>query len=107
MADGSKRARRLKKTKLARDDHALVPLGIPTALFPIPRGFDPFHSLPEARFALYKGHFARSHLWESLGRPGDRRFRPDNRGSTRNPKIGPEVKKLNQRRSYKEAFDTT
>jgi hypothetical protein len=82
----------LKKEKLARDDHARVPLGIPTALFPLPRGFDPVRSLPETRFALYKGHFARNHLWESLGRSGDRRFRPDGRRSTRNPKTGLEVK---------------
>ena len=52
----------LKKGKLARDDHVRVPLGIPTALFPMPRGFDPVHSLPKARFVLNKGHFARNHL---------------------------------------------
>jgi hypothetical protein len=92
MVAGSKEERGLKRQKLARDDHAPVPLGIPTALFLMPRGFDPFHSLPEARFALYKGHFARNHLWESLGRSGDRRFRPDNRGPTRSPKIDPGVK---------------
>ena len=34
MVAVSKKARGLKKKKLARDDHARVPLGIPTALFP-------------------------------------------------------------------------
>ena len=62
MVAGSKEERGLKRRRLARDDHAPVPLGIPTALFPISRGFDPVHSLPEARFALYEGHFARNHL---------------------------------------------
>jgi hypothetical protein len=62
MVAGSKEERDLNRRKLARDEHAPGPLGIPTALFPIPRGFDPFHSLPEARFALYEGHFARNHL---------------------------------------------
>jgi hypothetical protein len=62
MVAGSKEERGLNRRKLARDDHAPVPLGIPTALFPIPRGFDPFHSLLEARFALYEGHFAKSRL---------------------------------------------
>ena len=62
MVAGSKEERGLKRQKLARDDHAQVPLGIPTALFSLPRGLDPIHSLPEARFALYEGHFARNHL---------------------------------------------
>jgi hypothetical protein len=62
MVAGSKEERGLKRQKLPRDDHAPVPLGIPTALSPIPRGFDPFRSLLEARFALYEGHFARNHL---------------------------------------------
>ena len=62
MVAGSKEERGLNRRKLARDHHAPVPLGIPTALFPIPRGFDPVHSLPEARFALYEGYFARNHL---------------------------------------------
>ena len=66
MVAVSKKARGLKKVKLARDDHARVPLGIPTALFSLPRGFDPVHSLPEARFALYEGHFARNHPREGL-----------------------------------------
>ena len=67
MVAVSKKARGLKKKKLARDDHARVPLGIPTALSPIPRGFGPVHSLPEARFALYEGHLARNHPREGLG----------------------------------------
>ena len=66
MVAVSKKARGLKKKKFARDDHARVPLGIPTALFPIPREFGPIHSLPEARFALYEGHFARNHPREGL-----------------------------------------
>jgi hypothetical protein len=86
MAAGSKRNRGLKKGKLARDYHARVPLGIPMALFPMPRRFNPVRSLPEARFALYKGHLARNHLWKSLGRSGDRRFRPDGQRPARNPK---------------------
>ena len=67
MVAVSKKARGLKKVKLARNDHARVPLGIPTALFPIPRGFGPVHSLLEARFALYEGHWARNHPREGLG----------------------------------------
>ena len=90
-----------------RDDHARVPLGIATALFPIPRGFDPIRSLLNARFALYKGHFVGNHLWESLGRSDDQRFRGNGREPTQNPKIGLETKKLNQSRSHKEAFDAT
>uniref|UniRef100_A0A2N9GGD1 Uncharacterized protein n=1 Tax=Fagus sylvatica TaxID=28930 RepID=A0A2N9GGD1_FAGSY len=35
------------------------------------REFEPVRSLPEVRFALYKGHFARNHLGESPGRSGD------------------------------------
>ena len=62
MVAVSKKARDLKRRKLARDDHAQVLLGIPTALFSLPRGFDLVHSLPEARFALYEGHLARNHL---------------------------------------------
>ena len=62
MVAGSKEERGLKRRKLARD-----PLGIPTALFPIPRGFGPVHSLLEARFALYEGHWARNHPREGLG----------------------------------------
>jgi hypothetical protein len=53
---------RTRSSRAARDGHARVPLGIPTACFPISREFDPFRALPEARFALYKGHFARNHL---------------------------------------------
>ena len=68
MVAVSKKARGLEKKKLAHDDHARVPLGIPTALFPIPRGFGPIHSLPEARFTLYEDHFARNHSREGLGR---------------------------------------
>ena len=71
MVAGSKKERSLNRRRLARDDHAPGPLGIPTALFFIPRGFDPFRSLREARFALYEGHFARNHLLESLGWSGD------------------------------------
>ena len=96
MAAGSKRNRGLKKGKLAR-----VPLRTPTALFPMPHRFDPVRSLLEARFALYKGHLARNHLWESLGRSGDRRFRPDGQRPARNPKTGPEVEELNQSHSHK------
>uniref|UniRef100_A0A2N9FJU9 Uncharacterized protein n=1 Tax=Fagus sylvatica TaxID=28930 RepID=A0A2N9FJU9_FAGSY len=76
----------------ARDRHARVPLGIPTALFPMSREFEPVRSLLEVRFALYKGHFARNHLWESLGRSGDRRFRVNGQKPARNPRTGPEVK---------------
>jgi hypothetical protein len=94
-------------SRAARDDHAQVPLGILTALFPIPCGFDHIRSLLKARFALYKGHFVGNHLWESLGWSDDRRFRPDGREPTQNPKIGPETEELNQSRSHKEAFDAT
>ena len=66
MVAGSKKERGLNRRRLARDDHARVPLGIPTALFLIPRGFGPVHSLPEARFALYEGHWARNHPREGL-----------------------------------------
>ena len=78
-----------------------MPLGIPTALFPIPRRFDPISSLPKARLALYKDHFMGNHLWESFGRSDDRRFRPDGQRPTQNPKTGPEAEELNQSRSYK------
>jgi hypothetical protein len=76
----------------AHDGHARVPLGIPTALSPMSREFEPVRSLPEVRFALYKGHFARNHLGESPGRSGDRRFRVNEQKPTRNPRTGPEVK---------------
>jgi hypothetical protein len=56
------------------------------------REFEPVRSLPEVRFALYKGHFARNHLGESLGRSGDRRFRVNEQKPTRNPGTRPEVK---------------
>jgi hypothetical protein len=56
------------------------------------REFEPVRSLPEVRFALYKGHFAGNHLWESLGRSGDRRFQVDGQKPARNPRTGPEVK---------------
>jgi hypothetical protein len=99
MAAGSKKARGFKKprtltppSRAARDGHARVPLGTPTALFPISREFEPVRSLPEACFALHKGHFARNHLWESLRRSGDQRFRLDDWRSARKPKTGPEVK---------------
>jgi hypothetical protein len=107
MATGSKKARGFKKRKLARDDHARVLLGIPTAFFPIPHRFDPVRSLLGARFALYKGHFARNHLGESLGRSDDRRSRSDGWEPARNPKPGPGIEKLNQSRSYKKALDVT
>jgi hypothetical protein len=55
----------------AHDGHAQVPLGIPTALSPMSREFEPVRSPPEVRFALYKGHFAGNHLWGSLERSGD------------------------------------
>ena len=77
-----------------------VPLGIPTALFPMPRGFDPVRSLLKTRLALYKDHFVGNHLWESLGRSYDQRFRPDSREPTRNPKAGLRTKKLNQSHSH-------
>jgi hypothetical protein len=76
----------------AHDGHARVPLGIPTALSPMSREFEPVRSLPEVRFALYKGHFARNHLGESPGRSSDRRFRVNEQKPTRNPRAGPEVK---------------
>jgi hypothetical protein len=71
------------------------------ALFPIPRRFDPVRSLLKARFALYKDYFVGNHLWESLGRSDDRRFRPDGLEPTQNPKIGLETEELNQSRSHK------
>ena len=67
MVAVSKEERGLNRWKLARDDHAPGQLGIPTALFPIPRGFGPVHSLLEAHFALYEGHWARNHPREGLG----------------------------------------
>jgi hypothetical protein len=76
----------------AHDGHARVPLGIPTALSPMSREFEPVRSLPEVRFALYKSHFARNHLGESPGRSGDRRFRVNEQKPARNPRTGPEVK---------------
>ena len=107
MVAGSRKAQGLKKEKLARDDHARVPLGIPTALFPIPRGSDPIRSLLKARFALYKGHFAGNHLWESLGRSNDRRIQPDSREPTQNPKTGPGTEKIESKSFSQEAFDAT
>jgi hypothetical protein len=99
MVAGSKESRSLKKPRTraspscaAHDGHARVPLGIPTALSPMSREFEPVRSLPEVRFALYKGHFARNHLGESLGRSGDRRFRVNGQKPARNPRTGPEVK---------------
>ena len=66
MVAVSKEERGLNRWKLARDDHAPGQLGIPTALFSIPHGFDPFRSLLEARFALCEGHWARNHPREGL-----------------------------------------
>jgi hypothetical protein len=115
IAAGSKRARGFKKSetcapssRAVRDHHARVPLGISTALFPIPRRFDPIRSLLKACFALYKGHFVRDHPWKSLGWSDDRRFRPDGREPTRNPKIGPRTqKRIEPKSSSQEAFDAT
>jgi hypothetical protein len=76
----------------AHDGHAQVPLGIPTALSPMSREFEPVRSLPEVRFALYKGHFAGNHLWGSLERSGDRKFQVNGQKPARNPRTGPEVK---------------
>ena len=71
------------------------------ALFPMPRGFDPVHSLLEARLALYEDHFVGNHLWESLGRSDDQGSQPDGRRPTRNLKTGPETGKLNRSHSHK------
>ncbi len=87
-----KQGTRASPSGAAHDGHARVPLGIPTALSPMSREFEPVRSLPEVRFALYKGHFARNHLGESPGRSGDRRFRVNEQKPTRNPRTGPEVK---------------
>jgi hypothetical protein len=82
----------------AHDGHARVPLGIPTALSPMSREFEPVRSLPEVRFALYKGHFARkSPRGKSSGGPviedfeSTDRNRPETLEPVRRSKVGPKL----------------